>query len=63
MVSQLLMSPIAITISAPSVNILFFTVVLLFLCYSVHVPQAAIADRLPQHLPTIYHGEHETDYP
>lgn len=49
-------------ISVPSVNMLCFSTVRL-LCCSIHVPQAAITNRLPQHLPAVHHGEHETDHP
>lgn len=49
-------------ISGPSVNMLCFSTVCL-LCCSIHVPQAAITNRLPQHLPAVHHGEHKTDHP
>lgn len=58
----LLTSAVPITICEPSVHTFsFFPSPVL--CRSVHVSQAAVPDRLPQHLPAVHHGEHATDHP
>lgn len=46
-----------------SASLLFICCFSPVVCYSVHVPQAAVSNGLPQHLPAVHHGEHTADNP